>query len=195
MGDLLRIEGFGELSASNLLAGIEKSKDVVLPKLLTALGIKHLGPAASESLAQTFGSLERIIEATSEELAAIDGVGGVIAASITNWFADKSNRKIVDKLRKGGVRFDNVVVSSLPQTLLGKAVVVTGTIEGYSREEAEAAIKVRGGKSPGSVSAKTFCVVVGEAPGASKITKATELGVPIVQASEFERLLETGLFP
>jgi DNA ligase (NAD+) len=195
MDDLLRIEGFGELSASNLLAGIEKSKDVVLPKLLTALGIKHLGPAASESLAQTFGSLERIIEATSEELAAIDGVGGVIAASITNWFADKSNRKIVAKLRKGGVRFDNVVVRSLPQTLLGKAVVVTGTIEGYSREEAEAAIKARGGKSPGSVSAKTFCVVVGQAPGASKITKATELGVPIVQASEFERLLETGLVP
>jgi DNA ligase (NAD+) len=167
----------------------------VLPKLLTALGIKHLGPAASESLAQTFGSLERIIEATSEELAAIDGVGGVIAASITNWFADKSNRKIVDKLRKGGVRFDNVVVSSLPQTLLGKAVVVTGTIEGYSREEAEAAIKARGGKSPGSVSAKTLCVVVGDAPGASKITKATELGVPVVQAGEFERLLETGLVP
>jgi DNA ligase (NAD+) len=195
MDDLLRIEGFGELSASNLLAGIEKSKDVVLPKLLTALGIKHLGPAASESLAQTFGSLECIIEATSEELAAIDGVGGVISASITNWFADKSNRKIVDKLRKGGVRFDNVVVSSLPQTLLGKAVVVTGTIEGYSREDAEAAIKARGGKSPGSVSAKTFCVVVGEAPGASKITKATELGVPVVQAGEFERLLETGLVP
>ncbi|MGA0710718.1 MAG: NAD-dependent DNA ligase LigA, partial [Ilumatobacteraceae bacterium] len=105
MDDLLRIEGFGELSASNLLAGIEKSKSQTLPKLLTALGIKHLGPAASESLAQTFGSLERIIEATSEELAAIDGVGAVIAASITAWFADKNNRKIVDKLRKGGVRF------------------------------------------------------------------------------------------
>lgn len=195
MDDLLRIEGFGELSASNLLAGIEKSKSQTLPKLLTALGIKHLGPAASESLAQTFGSLQRIIEATSEELAAIDGVGDVIAASITNWFADKSNRKIVDKLRKGGVRFDNVVVSSLPQTLLGKAVVVTGTVEGYSREEAEAAIKARGGKSPGSVSAKTFCVVVGEAPGASKITKATELGIPVVQADDFNRLLETGLVP
>ena len=195
MDDLLRIEGFGELSASNLLAGIEKSKSQTLPKLLTALGIKHLGPAASESLAQTFGSLERIIEATSEELAAIDGVGDVIAASITTWFADKNNRKIVDKLRKGGVRFDNVVVSSLPQTLLGKAVVVTGTVEGYSREEAEAAIKARGGKSPGSVSAKTFCVVVGEAPGASKITKASELGIPVVQADDFTTLLETGLVP
>ncbi|NCZ71201.1 MAG: NAD-dependent DNA ligase LigA, partial [Actinobacteria bacterium] len=120
---------------------------------------------------------------------------GVIAASITNWFADKSNRKIVDKLRKGGVRFDNVVVSSLPQTLLGKAVVVTGTIEGYSREEAEAAIKARGGKSPGSVSAKTFCVVVGDAPGASKIAKAGELGIPVVQAGDFGKLLETGLVP
>ena len=119
----------------------------------------------------------------------------MIAGSITTWFADKNNRKIVDKLRKGGVRFDNVVVSSLPQTLLGKAVVVTGTVEGYSREEAEAAIKARGGKSPGSVSAKTYCVVVGDAPGASKITKATELGIPVVQADDFTTLLETGLVP
>ena len=190
--DLLRIEGFGELSASNLLAGLEKSKSQTLPKLLTALGIKHLGPAASESLAQTFGSLDRIVEATSEELAAIDGVGDVIAASITTWFANKQNRKVVEKLRKGGVRFDNVVVSSLPQTLLGKAIVVTGSIEGYSREEAEAAIKARGGKSPGSVSAKTTCVVVGEAPGASKVTKANELGIPIVPAERFTALLETG---
>ena len=193
--DLLRIEGFGELSATNLLAGIEKSKDVALPKLLTALGVKHLGPAASESLARTFGSLDRIMEATSDELAAIDGVGEVIATSITSWFAQKQNKKLIEKLRKGGVRFDNVVVSTLPQTLLGKAVVVTGTVEGYSREEAEAAIKDRGGKSPGSVSAKTFCVVVGDAPGASKITKATELGIPVVTGANFDRLLATGEIP
>ena len=135
------------------------------------------------------------MEATSDELAAIDGVGEVIATSITSWFAQKQNKKLIEKLRKGGVRFDNVVVSTLPQTLLGKAVVVTGTVEGYSREDAEAAIKDRGGKSPGSVSAKTFCVVVGDAPGASKITKATELGIPVVTGANFDRLLATGEIP
>jgi len=119
----------------------------------------------------------------------------VIATSISSWFAHKQNMEMIEKLRKGGVRFDNVTVSTLPQTLLGKAVVVTGTVEGYSREEAEAAIKDRGGKSPGSVSAKTFCVVVGDAPGASKITKATELGIPVVTGANFDRLLATGEIP
>jgi DNA ligase (NAD+) len=189
---LLQIEGFGELSATNLLAGIEKSKSKPLPKLLTALGIKHLGPAASESLAKTFGSLDRIMEATEEELSNIDGVGGVIAQSIATWFKQKPNKAIVEKLRKGGVEFGNVVASDLPQNLVGKAIVVTGSVEGFTREEAEAAIKDRGGKSPGSVSAKTYCVVVGEDPGASKVTKATELGIPMIQADAFQKLLDTG---
>jgi len=114
---LLQIEGFGELSATNLLAGINKSKSKPLPKLLTALGIKHLGPAASESLAKTFGSLDRIMEATEEELSNIDGVGGVIAQSIANWFKQKPNKAIIEKLRKGGVEFGNVVTSDLPQRL------------------------------------------------------------------------------
>jgi DNA ligase (NAD+) len=189
---LLQIEGFGELSATNLLAGINKSKSKPLPKLLTALGIKHLGPAASESLAKTFGSLDRIMEATEEELSNIDGVGGVIAQSIATWFKQKPNKAIIEKLRKGGVEFGNVVTSDLPQNLVGKAIVVTGSVEGFTREEAEAAIKDRGGKSPGSVSAKTYCVVVGEDPGASKVTKATELGIPMIQADAFQKLLDTG---
>ncbi len=189
---LLQIEGFGELSATNLLAGINKSKSKPLPKLLTALGIKHLGPAASESLAKTFGSLDRIMEATEEELSNIDGVGGVIAQSIANWFKQKPNKAIIEKLRKGGVEFGNVVTSDLPQNLVGKAIVVTGSVDGFTRDEAEAAIKDRGGKSPGSVSAKTYCVVVGEDPGASKVTKATELGIPMIQADAFQKLLDTG---
>ena len=93
---------------------------------------------------------------------------------------------MVEKLRAAGVEFGNVVVSRLPQVLAGKAVVVTGTVEGYSREEAEEAIKDRGGKSPGSVSKKTFAVVVGDDPGASKLTKAEELGIPILDAAGFE---------
>jgi len=189
---LLQVEGFAELSATNLLAAIDASKVRSLPKLLTALGIKHLGPAASESLARQFGSLDAIMGASAEALSAVDGVGEVIAQSISSWFATSENKKLIEKLRKGGVQFGNVQVSALPQVLAGKTVVVTGTIAGYSREEAEAAIKDRGGKSPGSVSAKTYCLVVGDAPGSSKVSKAEELGIPVIGGEQFVRLLATG---
>lgn len=192
---LLQIEGFAELSVANLLASIQNSKTRTLPKLLTALGIKHLGPAAAESLAHSFGSLDAIMNASQDDLSAVDGVGAVIAESITDWFANNDNRKFVQKLRSGGVDFGNVVTSARPQTLAGKAIVVTGTIDGFSREEAEAAIKDRGGKSPGSVSAKTFAVVVGSEPGASKVTKAEQLGIAMIDAREFVHLLETGKLP
>ena len=189
---LLQIEGFGELSATNLLQALEKSKSKPLPKLLTALGIKHLGPAASESLAKTFGNLDNIVTATEDQLSTIDGVGPSIAQSIINWCNQKQNKAIITKLKKAGVDFGNVQVSQLAQTLLGKAIVVTGSVEGFTREEAEAAIKDRGGKSPGSVSAKTYCVVVGTEPGASKVTKANELKIPIIDASRFQQLLDSG---
>jgi DNA ligase (NAD+) len=189
---LLQIEGFGELSATNLLQALEKSKSKPLPKLLTALGIKHLGPAASESLAKTFGNLDNIVTATEDQLSTIDGVGPSIAQSIINWCNQKQNKVIIAKLKKAGVDFGNVQVSQLAQTLLGKAIVVTGSVEGFTREEAEAAIKDRGGKSPGSVSAKTYCVVVGSDPGASKVTKANELKIPIIDAAKFQQLLDSG---
>ena len=189
---LLQIEGFGALSAQKLLAAIDASRHRPLPKLLTALGIKHLGPAASESLSFAFGNLDVIASANADDLASIDGVGGVIAASITNWFQQPANKKIIEKMRTAGVDFGNVERTSLPQVLVGKAVVVTGSLAGFSREEAEAAVKLRGGKSPGSVSAKTFAVVVGAEPGASKLTKAEQLGVPILNEEMFLKLLETG---
>jgi DNA ligase (NAD+) len=189
---LLQIEGFGELSATNLLQALEKSKSKPLPKLLTALGIKHLGPAASESLAKTFGNLDNIVTATEDQLSTIDGVGPSIAQSIINWCNQKQNKAIITKLKKAGVDFGNVQVSQLAQTLLGKAIVVTGSVEGFTREEAEAAIKDRGGKSPGSVSAKTYCIVVGSDPGASKVTKANELKIPVIDAARFQQLLDSG---
>ena len=192
---LLTLEGFAELSAQNLVASIQASRSKPLPKLLTALGIKHLGPAASDSLSSHFGTLDAIASASAEELAAVDGVGGVIAASINAWFAVPANALIVSKLRDAGVEFGRVVVSTLPQTLVGKAVVVTGTLANFSREGAEEAIKARGGKSPGSVSAKTFAVVLGESPGASKVTKAEQLQIPVLNDSQFEVLLETGELP
>lgn len=192
---LLSLEGFAELSAQNLLAAIDASKSRPLPKLLTALGIKHLGPAAAESLSSHFGTLDAIAAADAESLSAVEGVGAVIANSIVSWFASPGNALVVDKLRAAGVAFGVVEVSDLPQVLSGKAVVVTGTLANYSREAAESAIKSRGGKSPGSVSAKTFAVVVGAEPGASKLTKAEQLGVPVLDEAGFEVLLATGELP
>ena len=192
---LLTLEGFAELSAQNLVASIQASRTKPLPKLLTALGIKHLGPAAADSLSSHFGTLDAIASASTEELSSVDGVGTVIAASIASWFSISENQSIIQKLRDASVEFGRVEVSTLPHTLSGKAVVVTGTLANYSREGAENAIKARGGKSPGSVSAKTFAVVLGDSPGASKVTKAEQLNIPVLDEAGFEVLLETGELP
>ena len=192
---LLELDGFAEKGAANLVEGIQKSRSRPLPKILTALGIKNLGPSASEALASHFGTLDAIASATEEQLSAVEGVGGVIASSVATWFMKPENAAIIEKMRVAGVDFGRVEVSNEPQTLVGKAVVVTGTLANYSREGAEQAIKSRGGKSPGSVSAKTFAVVVGAEPGASKLTKAEQLGVPVLDEAGFEKLLATGELP
>ena len=192
---LMQLEGFADVSARNLVESISSSRTRPLPKLLTALGIKHLGPAASESLAAEFGTLDAIASASNDQLASVEGVGDVIAQSVSSWFTKVENKAIVDKLRSAGVDFGRVERSSEPQTLVGKAVVVTGTLTNYSRDGAEDAIKSRGGKSPGSVSAKTFAVVVGSEPGASKVTKAEQLGIPMLDEKGFEHVLATGELP
>ena len=198
---LLAVQGadgkrfFGEVSAANLLRALDESRTRPLPKLLVALGIKHLGPAVAEVLAQRFGSLDALVDATEDDLSAVDGVGEVIARSIRDWFDRDEHRAIVGKLRRGGVRFDNVVTSTLAPTLAGRNVVVTGTLREFGREEAERAITSRGGKSPGSVSRKTFALVVGDEPGASKVTKARELGIPMLDEAGFRKLLDTGELP
>lgn len=189
-------EGFGDLSIANLRAAIDASKQRPLANLLVGLNIRHLGPAGAEALAGSLGHLDRIADASVDELAAVEGVGPIIASSVHEFFADPASRALVDKLRAAGVNLVGPARDeSLEPVLAGKAVVVTGTLDGYSREEAEAAIKVRGGKSPGSVSGKTFAVVVGEGPGASKLTKAESLGVPILDEAGFEHLLNTGELP
>jgi DNA ligase (NAD+) len=189
---LMTLEGFGTISANNLLTAIAGSKTRPLPRLLVGLGCKHLGPSAAEALARAFGNLDAIMAASEAELATVEGVGGTIAASVVRWFAQPQHRAMIEKFRDAGVEFGNVQTSVLPQNLAGKAIVVTGSLEGFHREEAEAAIKDRGGKSPGSVSKKTYAVVVGAEPGASKLTKAEELGVPILDEAAFVALLESG---
>jgi DNA ligase (NAD+) len=191
---LLGLEGFAAISADKLIAAIDGSRHRPLPRLLTALGIKHLGPAAAQALAADFGTLDAVMSASAEELAAVEGLGTIIAQSIATWFDLDANRAFVEKLRAAGVDFGVAPAATpdVPQVLAGKAVVVSGTLAGWTREEAEAAIVARGGKSPGSVSAKTYALVVGDNPGASKVTKAESVGVPIIDEPAFAKLLDTG---
>jgi DNA ligase (NAD+) len=189
------MEGFGDISVGNLLAAIEASKTRPLANLLIGLNIRHLGGAGAQVLARAFGHLDRIIDASVDEIAAVEGIGPKIATSVHEFFASPSNREVIEKLRKAGVNFSGPEAPDVPQTLAGLSIVVTGTLDGWSREEAEEEVKARGGKSPGSVSKKTTAVVVGEAPGAAKLTKAEELGVPILDEAGFTHLIETGELP
>jgi DNA ligase (NAD+) len=194
--DVLRpLDGWGETSITNLQQAIEASKSQPLARLLVGLNIRHLGPAGAEALAAALGHLDRILAADVDTLARVEGVGPVIAKALHEWLAEPANRDLIERLRAAGVNFQGPEVVDVPQTLAGMTVVVTGTLDGYNREEVEAAIKRRGGKSPGSVSKKTTAVVVGESPGASKLTKATELGVPILDEAAFTHLLDTGDLP
>jgi DNA ligase (NAD+) len=189
------IEGFGEISVNNLRSSVEAARDRPLANLLFGLGIKHVGGAGAAALAKGLGSMDAIAAATVDEVAALDGVGMVIAESVVTWFAEPANQALIEKLRRANVNFLGPAAPDVPQTLLGKSIVVTGSLEGFTRESAEEAILERGGKSPGSVSKKTTAVVVGEGPGAAKFTKAQELGVPILDEAGFVRLLDTGELP
>ncbi|MEI2700009.1 MAG: BRCT domain-containing protein [Microthrixaceae bacterium] len=172
---------------------IEASKQRPLASLLFGLNIVHLGAAGAEALAAGLGSLQGIMEASIDDLSAVDGVGPgdrPVRARLVR--RRRSTRTWSPAWSRPGSTPTGPERSVLPQTLAGKAVVVTGSVPGYSRDEAAEAIKARGGKSPGSVSKKTFALVVGEDPGASKLAKATEVGVPIVPAEGFDELLGTG---
>ncbi len=205
---LASLERMGAISSKNLVDAVESSKSRPLSRLLVALGIRHVGPTGARALARAFGSLGALRHADAGELAAVEGVGAVIADSVAEFFSVPQNVTVVDRLIALGVRTDEPGAAAVsggpvppgggpeaPRTLAGKSVVVTGTLEGYSREEAEAAIVSRGGKSPGTVSKKTFAVVVGATPGSAKTHKAEELGVPVVDGSRFDELLESGQVP
>lgn len=191
--DLSSLEGLGELSATSLVGAIAAARGAPLSRVLAGLGIRHVGPVAARSLASAFRSYVRIAAASLEELEAVDGLGPVIAASVYQYCREPETVVRMARLAEAGLTLEEPQsASTVELTLLGRAVVVTGSVEGYSRDEAEAAIVERGGSSPGSVSKKTYCVVVGEAPGASKITKARDLGVPMISGGEFAQFLASG---
>ncbi len=199
---LVELEGIGELSAANLVGAIDASKRQPLSRLLVALGIRHVGPTVARALAVGFGSLESLRAAPADALAAVEGVGRVIADSVVEFLANPANGQVLDRFVAAGLTTEQPGATAaasaargLAQTLSGRSVVVTGTLGAYTREEAEAAILARGGKSPGSVSKSTYAVVVGESPGAAKLTKAETLGIPVLDDAGFETLLETGELP
>jgi len=191
--DLIALEGYADLSVRNLLAAIQDSKSRPLANLLIGLSIRHLGGRGAEVLAGAMGHLDRIVAATEEELAAVEGVGPTIAHSVAEFFALDTNRGVVDRLRRAGLNFEGTLgASELPRTLAGTAIVVTGTLESMSRDAAVDAVKARGGTSPGSVSRKTAWLVAGAEPGAAKVAKAAEYGVAVIDEEGFARLLEHG---
>ncbi|MBF6436284.1 NAD-dependent DNA ligase LigA [Nocardia cyriacigeorgica] len=183
----------GTLSTNGrrLLDNLAAAKNRPLWRVLVGLSIRHVGPTAARALAAEFGSLERISEASIEELSATDGVGPTIAVAVAQWFTVDWHRAIVDKWRAAGVRMEDERDESIERNLEGLSIVVTGSLEGFSRDGAKEAIMVRGGKAAGSVSKKTAFVVVGGSPG-SKAAKAEELGVPILDEDGFRTLLESG---
>lgn len=178
-------------NAEKLLRALEEAKTRPLWRVLVALSIRHVGPTAAQALANNFGSIASIAAASEEELAQVDGVGGVIAESIKDWFSEDWHKAIVEKWRKAGVSMEGVAKSEKPQTLAGLTLVVTGSLEHFTRDGVTEAITERGGKAASSVSRKTDYVVVGDSPG-SKAAKAEELGVPILDEAAFIALLENG---
>ena len=179
---------------TKLVANLESARHQPLWRVLVALSIRHVGPTAARALAQHFGSMQAIRDASVEQLSVVDGLGGVIAEAVRQWFdADDADwhRTIVDQWAADGVRMVDEVDESIDQTLTGKTVVVTGSLEGFSRDGAKEAILMRGGKAAGSVSKNTDFVVVGPGAG-SKETKARELGLAILDEAGFLRLLATG---
>lgn len=192
---LVALGGWGSVSVENLLKAIEASKTRTLDRLLNGLAIRHLGVSGSVVLARAFGSLERIMAASVAELGALEGIGPKIAEGVWSFFAAGRNQEVIAKLRSAGVDPVGPAAPVVEQTLSGRSVVVTGTLAGWSREEAVAAVKARGGKSPGSVTAKTTAVVVGEAPGTAKVAAAERFGVMVLDEAAFAHLLDTGEVP
>jgi len=189
---LLGREGWGELSVAKLMSGIDEARDRPIAGLLIGLGIRHVGGTVARVLARTFRSIDALLAATEEEIASIDGVGPTIAASVRGWATSPETLPLIEKLRDGGVRLADEQSEQVGDLLAGLTLVITGTLAGFSREESKAAVENLGGKVTGSVSGKTTAVVAGESPGGSKVSKAADLGVPIVDEATFVRLLAEG---
>ncbi len=190
---LLSYDGWGETSVGKLAAAIDAAKDRGLGRLLTALGIDHVGGTVARTLADRFRSMDRLLAAEVDDIVAIEGIGPEIASAVVSWFAEDENRDLIERLRAAGVRLDDPEPEAVEGSdlLAGLTFVVTGTLEGFTRDEATEALERRGAKVTGSVSGKTSMLIAGANAG-SKLAKAETLGVPVIDEEGLVRLLEEG---
>lgn len=185
---LLELEGFADKKVDNLLASIDAARHRPLPQLISSLGIDGVGGVIAGLIADHFGSIEALMNATVEQIDDIEGIGPILAQSVVDWFADPHHRKVLDKMRVAGVNMQADQKAAAGDSLNGLAFVLTGTLPTLSREQAEALIQSHGGKVTGSVSKKTSYVLMGDSPG-SKADKARQLGVPIISEDDLKRLI------
>jgi DNA ligase (NAD+) len=186
---LIGIEGYGEISAGNAIAAIAASKQIPFSRVLFGLNIPDVGWVTAQNLARHMGSVDALLQAKQEDVEQVEGIGPDRAESIATWFADEKNRALVAELRELGIRFElGEAERPVEGPLSGRAYVITGTLERWSREEAKAALEERGAKVTESVSKKTAGLVVGENPG-SKLEKARRAGVEILDEAAFEKLV------
>jgi DNA ligase (NAD+) len=188
--ELLALEGFGEISATNAIASIERSKEIPFFRVLFGLNIPDVGWITARNLALHFGSVDALTAATQEELVEAEGIGPERAEAIAEWFRDDENRRLIDELRELGLRFETGEEERpVEGPLTGRNYVITGTLEAYTREEAAALLEERGAKIANSVSGKTTGLIVGEEPGKSKLTKAEKSNVPLLAEADLLKLL------
>ena len=189
---LLSFEGWGDVSVSNLLAEIDAARDRPLARLLTALGILLVGPTVAKTLTRRFPSIDRLLAASAEDMESIDGIGPEIVASLQSWGSDPETTALIEKLRAAGVRLeDPEPEGGVDDSLVGITLVITGTLEGFSRDGAKTVAENKGARVTGSVSKNTSALVAGSNAG-SKLARATELGVPVLDEKGFEKLLAEG---
>jgi DNA ligase (NAD+) len=190
---LLELEGFGEISATNSIQAIRASKEIPFSRVLYGLNIPDVGWVTAQTLARHFGNVDALMDASQEELVEAEGIGPERAEAIVEWFRDADNRRLVEELRELGLRFESGVEDRpVEGPLTGQTYVITGTLEQFTREEAQAALEALGAKIGASPSSKTTGLIVGEDPGKSKLTKAEKAGVPILTEQDLLKLLGRG---
>jgi DNA ligase (NAD+) len=188
---LLELDGFQEKSATNVIESIAASCDTPFHRVLFGLNIPDLGWVTGQNLARHFGNVDALAKASQEEIEEVEGIGPERATAIAEWFADDANLKLIDELRELGLRLESGdELKPVEGGLTGQTYVITGTLERWTREQAAAELEARGAKVAGSVSKKTTGVIVGEEPGATKLNKARETGVPILDEAALAKLLD-----
>ena len=189
---LLSLERMGDKSANNIISGIEASKEVPFSRVLFALGIRYVGETVAKKLANAFKSIDKLMNASFEELTEVDEIGERIAISIQQYFSTEKNKTLIEKLKSHKLQFQSIEDKSIEKTnhLNGMNFVVSGTFANFSRDELKSIIENNGGKNLSGVSSKTTYLVAGEKTGPSKLTKAEKLGVKIISEDDFMKLIE-----